>query len=47
MKFQIPNHKFQTNPNNQNSNDQNMEKFGYLIIGIWNLFGIWYLVLGI
>jgi len=47
MKFQIPISKSQINPNNQNFNVSNETGFGYLIIGIWSLFGIWCLELGI
>jgi len=38
--------KFQTNPNDRNPKSQ-MNRFGYLDIWIWNLFGIWSLRLGI
>jgi len=47
MKFQIPISKSQTNSNNQNSNVPNGTSFGHCEIGIWSLFGIWCLELGI
>jgi hypothetical protein len=46
MKFQTPSTKFQISTNVQNSNDQ-MEKFGDLDIGIWDLFVVWILEFGI
>ena len=46
-KSQITNHKFQTNPNDQNSNDRNKKSVCNLVLGAWSLFVIWYLVLGI
>jgi len=47
MKFQITNSKSQINSNDKNSNILNEICFGHLEIGIWNLFGIWWLELGI
>ncbi|MBL7081469.1 MAG: efflux RND transporter periplasmic adaptor subunit [Candidatus Omnitrophica bacterium] len=46
-KSQITNHKCQTNCNNQNSNDRNKKSVCNLVLGAWNLFVIWCLVLGI
>jgi hypothetical protein len=46
LKHQIPSIKFQTNPNDRNSKSQT-NRFGYLNIWIWNLFGIWSLGFGI
>jgi hypothetical protein len=39
--------KSQINSNDQNSNVLNVNPFGHSEIGIWSLFGIWCLVLGI
>jgi len=47
LKSQITNHKFQTNPNDQNSNDRNKKSVCNLVLGAWGLFVIWCLVLGI
>jgi len=47
MKFQITNSKHQINSNDQSHNVLNGIRFGHLKIGIWHLFGIWYLELGI
>ena len=41
QKFQITNHKYQTNHNDQNSKFQTCLLFWSLYIGIWDLFVIW------
>ena len=46
-KFQITNHKYQTNNNDQNSKFQTCFLFWSLNIGIWDLFVIWCLEFGI
>jgi len=47
MKFQITNSKSQINSNDQDSNVLNETCFVRSVIGIWSLFGIWCLILGI
>jgi hypothetical protein len=51
MKFQIANNKFQTNPNNQNSNFKHfpMASFAQLVIGFacFRVFAHWKLDFGI